>query len=76
VLAIRFHDMRHTHATLLLEDGASLKYVAERLGDREDTVLKTYGHVTPKMRSHAVDRLASLVDAGLARERPVKVASH
>lgn len=62
VRPIRFHDMRHTHATLLLENGESLKYVAERLGDREDTVLSTYAHVTPKMRAAAVDRLAALID--------------
>jgi integrase len=48
VPAMVFHGMRHTHATLLLEDGVSLKVVARRLGDREDTVLKTYGHVMPR----------------------------
>ena len=63
VRRIRFHDQRHTHATLLLENGESLKYVAERLGDREDTVLETYGHVTSRMRTGAVLRLAALVDA-------------
>lgn len=51
---IVFHGMRHTHATLLLEDGVSLKVVAERLGDREDTVVKLYGHVTPRGRALAV----------------------
>jgi len=63
VQGIRFHDQRHTHATLLLENGESLKYVAERLGDREDTVLETYGHVTSRMRIGAVSRLAALLDA-------------
>src|SRR3984893_2330088 len=53
ILPIRFHDLRHTHATLLLEAGESIKYVAERLGDREDTVLEDYGHVTSPMRSSA-----------------------
>jgi integrase len=51
---IIFHGMRHTHATLLLEDGVSLKVVAERLGDREDTVVKLYGHITPRGRAAAV----------------------
>ena len=37
--------------------------VAERLGDREDTVLETYGHVTSRMRIGAVSRLAALLDA-------------
>jgi integrase len=63
VRPIRFHDTRHTHATLLLENGESLKYVAERLGDREDTVLLTYSHVTPKARTAAVGRLAALIDS-------------
>lgn len=57
VLSIRFHDMRHTHATLLLEAGESVKYVAERLGDREETVVETYAHVTPRMRSSAVSKV-------------------
>lgn len=49
--------MRHTHATLLLEAGESVKYVAERLGDREDTVVETYAHVTPRMRTSAVSKV-------------------
>ena len=57
VLSIRFHDLRHTHATLLLEAGESVKYVAERLGDREETVVETYAHVTPRMRSSAVSKV-------------------
>jgi integrase len=57
---IRLHDLRHTHATYLLEQHVPLKYVAERLGDREDTVLNTYAHATPKMRSDAVSLLATL----------------
>lgn len=76
VLGIRFHDMRHTHATLLLENGESVKYVAERLGDREDTVVETYAHVTPKMRSSAVSKVQDFFEAdrgaataGVARPR-------
>jgi integrase len=57
VIRIRFHDMRHTHATLLLESGENVKYVAERLGDRDDTVVETYAHVTPRMRSSAVSKI-------------------
>jgi integrase len=63
VLAIRFHDMRHTHATLLLESGESVVYVAERLGDTVETIVETYAHVTPKMRATAPARLAALVRA-------------
>lgn len=71
---IRFHDMRHSHATLLLESGEGVKYVAERLGDREDTVVETYAHVTRRMRSSAVNKVRGFfspvpTDTGLARPR-------
>lgn len=66
VLGIRFHDMRHTHATLLLESGESIKYVAERLGDREDTVLETYAHVTSKMRFSGVGKVRGFFGAASA----------
>jgi integrase len=65
VLRIRFHDLRHTHATLLLERGETIKYVAERLGDREDTVVETYAHVTPRMRSSAVSTVRTFFRASV-----------
>jgi integrase len=77
VVRIRFHDMRHTHATLLLEDGATERYVAERLGDTVEMVHETYGHVTPKMRVAAVERLAKrlrrpvVTETTTARDRSV-----
>ena len=77
VIRIRFHDMRHTHATLLLEDGATERYVAERLGDTVEMVHETYGHVTPKMRVAAVERLAkrlrrpTVTTTATARDRSV-----
>ncbi|PZR92576.1 MAG: hypothetical protein DLM67_14785 [Candidatus Nephthysia bennettiae] len=73
ILPIRFHDLRHTHATLLLEAGQSIKYVAERLGDREDTVLETYGHVTSRMRSSGVAQVARFLNGPpqVVRDPPV-----
>lgn len=62
-IRIRFHDQRHTHATLLLEDGETERYVAERLGDTVQTIHETYGHVTPRMRVAAVKRLAARLAA-------------
>ena len=58
--------MRHAHATLLLENGETERYVAERLGDTVEMIHETYGHVTPKMRVAAVRRLAALVTAPVA----------
>ena len=55
----------------MLENGESLKYVAERLGDREDTVLDIYQHVTAKTRAQAPSRLAALIDSGDECDRVV-----
>jgi len=41
---------RHTHAALLLENGETERYVAERLGDTVEMIHEVYGHVPPKMR--------------------------
>jgi integrase len=47
--AIRFHDLRHTHATTLLARGHSIKAVSQRLGHASiDITLKTYAHVLPE----------------------------
>lgn len=47
---IRVHDIRHTHATLMLEAGASLKDVQERLGHSSIKMTgDIYAHVTPIM---------------------------
>lgn len=46
---IRFHDLRHTHATHLLMAGADPKYVSERLGHSSVSfTLDRYGHVLPR----------------------------
>jgi integrase len=59
---IRFHDMRHTHATHLLASGVHPKIASERLGhNRVGLTLDTYSHVLPNMQSDA----AALVDDAL-----------
>lgn len=51
---IRFHDLRHTAATLLLEQGVHVKYVSEMLGHSTIAVtLDLYSHVTPSMHGEA-----------------------
>lgn len=48
---IRFHDLRHTHATLLLQLGENPKVVSERLGHADVNItLNTYSHVLPTMQ--------------------------
>jgi len=61
---IRFHDMRHTHATLGLEAGIPPKVMQERLGHSSITMtLDLYSHVVPGMQKDAASRIAALIDA-------------
>ncbi|WP_373471827.1 tyrosine-type recombinase/integrase [Carnobacterium alterfunditum] len=50
-----FHSFRHTHATLLLENGAKGKAIQERLGhSRISTTIDTYSHLTSKTKKETV----------------------
>ena len=60
---IRLHDLRHTHATLLLRDRESPNVVSERLGHASVTVtLSIYSHVLPGDQKAAAARFAALVE--------------
>lgn len=55
---IRFHDLRHSHATQLLLTGVHPKIAQERLGHASITItLDLYSHVTDTMQSDAAQRL-------------------
>jgi integrase len=59
---IRLHDLRHTHATLLLAGGVPVKVVSERLGHASPTItLTVYQHVHPGMGREAANRFAALL---------------
>jgi integrase len=59
---IRFHDLRHTAATLLLGQGVHPKIVSEMLGHSTVNItLDLYSHVTPTMQREAVNALDSLL---------------
>ena len=61
---IRFHDLRHTAATLLLGRGVHPKIVSEMLGHSQIAItLDLYSHVTPTMQRQAADEL----EAALSR---------
>jgi integrase len=52
---VRFHDLRHAHATLMLLQGVHPKVVSERLGHASIGItLDTYSHVLPSMQAEAV----------------------
>lgn len=61
---IRFHDLRHTHATLALQAGVHPLVVSERLGHSTVAMtLDTYSHVLPEIQETAAQRIAELVFA-------------
>jgi integrase len=61
---IRLHDLRHTAATLMLEQGVPLKAVTERLGHSSTTITSDlYQHVGETMQEEAAAKLgAALLD--------------
>lgn len=62
VPTIRLHDLRHTHATLLLEQGRPVKEVSERLGHSSTSfTMDTYMHVTPEMKSRTAEALDEIL---------------
>lgn len=62
---IRLHDLRHTHATLLLAAGIPVKVVSERLGHASAMItLGTYAHVMPGMQAEAAAKYGALLSGG------------
>jgi integrase len=63
---IRFHDLRHTHGSLLIAEGVPAKVVAERLGHARSTfTIETYQHVLPGMGAHAAATFQNLIRPGV-----------
>jgi integrase len=59
---IRLHDLRHSHASVLLAAGVPVKVVSERLGHSAVTItLEIYQHVMPGMQAEAAAKFASIV---------------
>lgn len=59
---IRFHDLRHTFATLALQAGVPLKVVSDILGHKNISITADlYSHVIPAMQEDATSRVAALV---------------
>jgi integrase len=61
---VRFHDLRHGHATLMLLQGVHPKVVSERLGHASVAItLDLYSHVLPSMQSSAAQAFDELFDS-------------
>ncbi len=59
---MRFHDLRHTYATLSLQTGANIKTISSQLGHSTTAfTLDRYGHTTDPMRRDAADRMSAYI---------------
>lgn len=65
VKKIRLHDMRHSHASLLINMGFTVKEIQERLGhEKAETTLNTYSHMYPGSQEKLAARLDGLYKEG------------
>ena len=66
-LTCRLHDLRHTHATMLLRHGVHHKVVQERLGHANVSItLDIYSHCTANMQQEAAEKIDEALAAALA----------
>lgn len=65
---VRFYDLRHTAATLMLRAGVHRKVVSERLGHATVSItLDTYSHVLPDLQRDAAQALDRLLGSAIRR---------
>ena len=59
---LRFHDLRHTFATLALQNGVDVKTVSSMLGHFDaGFTLRTYTHVTRQMQESAAEKMGNFM---------------
>ena len=55
---IRFHDLRHTYASLMIEQGENIKYIQSQLGHATPTItMNVYAHLMKPVNQEAARRL-------------------
>lgn len=76
---VRFHDLRHTFATMALENGMDIKTLSAMIGHiSAETTLNIYSHITDTMQKQAavkIDREIGGTDAEMPEPEPPKAAS-
>ena len=70
----RFHDLRHTFATLTLEAGVDVKTVSHMLGHTDaGFTMNTYMHVTDDMQKNAADKMKEVIENSGKNTKKIKV---
>lgn len=76
VKRIRIHDIRHSHVSLLIDQGFTAAAIAERVGHKHiSTTMNVYAHLFPNRQTLLVDTLQAMHD-GTFRAFPGKEADH
>jgi integrase len=74
---LRFHDLRHTHASLLIAQGAHPKAIQTRLGHSSIVVtMDTYGHLLEGLDADLAERLNEMATAEILRGSEVGLLAH
>ena len=61
---LRFHDLRHTFATLSLQNGTDIKTVSDMMGHATVSfTMDRYGHVSDMMLQMASDKMSNLINS-------------
>lgn len=59
---MRFHDLRHINATLMLQEGVSAKVAQARLGHSTTAItLDIYSHVTKSLQADSAERIEGII---------------
>ena len=53
----QWHDMRHSSASIMVQNGVSLRVVAEILGHRDTSITQCYAHLSPEHLRESVARI-------------------
>ena len=69
--SVRFHDLRHTFATLALTNGVDAKTVSSMPGHSSSSfTLDLYTHVTTQMQQAAADKMANFMESAMPSAPP------
>ena len=59
---VRFHDLRHTYASLFIQQGENIKYIQSQLGHSSPSVtLKVYAHLINPVNQEAASKLENKI---------------
>ena len=68
IMRKRFHDLCHTHASILISEGVDIVKVAHRLGHANPKItLETYAHLIPNQDNEVADILHSAINRSVSK---------